>query len=166
MTNNKFDPEPLIRFMKVLPKNGDIELTLLKCHLLSEEVLTKLISKAFKNPKHLSDARLSFSQKIKLARAANEINHASWVWKALELLNQARNELSHSLALEETQERINKFVLHVKSHSDETPSNVITEKFTEFHWAIFNVYLIIVAAANFDPASIKIKTLLDDVDDA
>jgi len=38
----KADLTPLIRFIEHLPKNGDLELSLLKCHLLVEEVLTKV----------------------------------------------------------------------------------------------------------------------------
>ncbi|QKE63317.1 hypothetical protein HNE05_08055 [Aquipseudomonas campi] len=151
--------KPLIRLMEVLPKNGDTELTLLKCHLLSEEVLTKIISNAFKNPKYLNDARLTFSQKIKLARATGEANHAVWVWKALDLLNQARNELSHTLAHEEVQIKIKKFTHHVCAHSETFPRNIIDSNFTEFHWAMLNTYLVIVSIANYDPAAIKQTTL-------
>lgn len=155
MAKKKIDFKPLIRLMEVLPKSGDAELTLLKSHLLLEEVLTKIISNALKNPKHMHDARLTFSQKIKLARASGEASHAVWVWKALDLLNQARNELSHNLAIEPAKAKIKKFISHVAAHSDEVPSNIFDSNFTEFHWAMLNTYLVIASIANYDPTTTR-----------
>lgn len=65
----KVDLAPLVRFMKYLPKDGDEDLALLKCHLLVEEMLTKLIERNLSHPEHLIDARLGFFQKMCIARA-------------------------------------------------------------------------------------------------
>ena len=158
--SQKVDLKPLLRFMKTLPKSGDVELSLLKVHLLIEEMLTVIISKSFKNPSHLKEARLSFSQKIKLARAADGIPHEEWVWKALDLLNKARNELSHNLTAEEITEKLENFTSYVELHHKELPRENSSEKFTRFHWSVFVVYMLISTVANFDPASIRYKTLL------
>ncbi|MES9902047.1 MAG: hypothetical protein ABW168_05110 [Sedimenticola sp.] len=156
----KLDLAPLLRFMETLPKSGDVELTLLKCHLLVEEELTNIIYKSHKNPKYIKDARLSFSQKTKLARASNDISHSAWVWKGLELLNKTRNELAHNLTSHEIENKLEAFISHMKKSGPEWPKEAISGKFTNFHWAAFVAYNIISSAASFDPASVKPVTLL------
>lgn len=160
MSKTKVDLAPLLRFMETLPKSGDIELTLLKCHLLIEEVLTQIISKALNNSEHVKAARLSFAQKIVITRASTELSHAPWIWQALKLLNQARNELSHNLTSHEIDEKLEKFITHVKVHNSEMPDRALSEKFTRFHWAVFATYTVLSSHANFDPASIKPLTIL------
>jgi hypothetical protein len=160
MRNTKLDLTPLLRFMETLPKSGDVELTLLKCHLLIEEVLTQIISKALNNPEHVKGARLSFSQKTHITRATTELAHAPWIWQALKLLNKARNELSHNLTSHEIEEKLEKFIAHVKGHNNEIPEEALNEKFTRFHWAVFATYTVVASHANFDPASVKPLTIL------
>jgi len=159
MTGN-INLEPLIRFMKTLPKSGDIELTLLKCHLLIDEVLTKMIELNHKHPKYLNEARLAFSQKMKLARASNDIQHQAWVWKSLHLLNQARNELAHNLTAEQIEAKLEVFTVFVKGNEVEWPTEAISGKFTEFHWAVYLVYTVVSAATEYDPKTVKVSTIL------
>lgn len=160
MKKAKIDLSPFFRFMKTLPKSGDVELTLLKCHLLIEEVLTEIIAKEFNNHAYVYDARLSFSQKIHLTRASTELRHAPWIWQALKLLNQARNELSHNLTSHEIEKKLEKFIVHVKAHNKEMPEDGYSENFTRFHWAVFVTYTVVASHANFDPASLKPLTIL------
>ena len=160
MSKTKIDLVPLLRFMETLPKSGDVELTLLKCHLLIEEVLTEIISKALKNSNHVKEARLSFAQKIHITRASTELSHAPWIWQALKLLNQARNELSHNLTSHEIEEKLEKFITHVKAHNSGMPEEALSEKFTRFHWSAFATYTVVSSHANFDPASVNSLTIL------
>ena len=153
MSEQKIDLLPLLRFMETLPKSGDVELTLLKCHLLVDEVLTNIICKSFKNQNYIKDARLTFAQKVKLARASIEIPHALWVWKALHLLNQARNELAHNLTKEQIEQKLETFTAYVKEHNTEMPEDALSEKFSRFHWAVFATYSVVSASANFDPST-------------
>ena len=157
---HRLDFQPLIRFLEVLPKSGDKELALLKVHLVIEEVLTKIICKSMKNEIHIHNARLSFFQKCKITQALNEIDHAKWVWHALKLLNQARNELSHNLTTEELAEKIAAFTTYVKTQNKELFESEANEKFTVFHMAAFATYIPLAVHANFDPANVQISTLL------
>lgn len=160
MSSQKFDLSPLIRFLEVLPKSGDTELALLKSHLVIEEVLTKIIYKNVAQEKYISEAKLSFYQKCKIARSINEIASASWVWQALKLLNQARNELSHNLTREELDIKLESFTSHVKVHNHDLFSTAPSQKFTNFHMAAFATYIVLASFANFDPAKVKVPTLL------
>lgn len=157
MSLKKIDLAPLLRFMETLPKSGDVELTLLKCHLLVEEALTKIISNSLKNPKYVSEAKLTFAQKIQLTRASTDLSHATWIWQALKLLNQARNKLSHNLTSSEIEEKLEIFITYVKSHNSEIPEEAISDKFSRFHWAVFATYTVVASHANFEPTN---KTLV------
>ncbi|MGH6919878.1 MAG: hypothetical protein ACREJ0_19495, partial [Geminicoccaceae bacterium] len=106
----KLDLEPLVRFMEHLPKDGDEELALLKCHLLVEEVLTKLIEKKLRHATYLPKARLSFDKKVWIARSLNDLEKPAWVWGAVKRLNEARNALAHGLEVEDIRRKIDAFI--------------------------------------------------------
>lgn len=156
----KLDLQPLLRFLEVLPKSGDKELALLKSHLVIEEVLTKIICKSTSTEKYVHEAKLTFNQKCKMARATNDLQHCSWVWQALKLLNQARNELSHNLTTEELNIKLESFIAHVRSQNPNLFNAGTNEKFTEFHMAAFATYIPLASHANFDPANVRIPTIL------
>lgn len=147
--------------MEHLPKNGDVELGLLKCHLLVEEVLTKLISRATRNPEFLAKARLSFAQKISLARALSDIDREDWVWAALKKLNDARNELSHGLLPEQINAKLDDFVGFVEGSQGTPSQEVIGPTFGHFQWAAFKLFTRIAGHAHFDPTELKIPTVLE-----
>lgn len=64
-----------IRFSETLPESANIELVLLKIHLLIEKVLTETICKNFKNSKYIKEGRFTFSQKITLTRAIGGLHN-------------------------------------------------------------------------------------------
>lgn len=145
---------PLLRFMKLMPKGDDAELSLLKSHLLVEEALTKLIANVFKNPDYLPDANLKFMQKVALAKAVDKLDHSIWIWGALERLNKARNALSHLLDDKKLEERIKEFIEYVGANSPYPNPQVVAPPFGRFGWAAFMVFSVISVRANFDPAAI------------
>lgn len=154
------DLGPLMRFLEVMPTSGDKELALLKSHLVIEEVLTKIICKKMTNEKCVHDARLSFSQKCNLSKAINSLEHIPWIWHALNLLNRARNELSHNLTPDELNSKLVSFVEHVQAQNIDLFKVGSNEKFSDFHMAAFATYIPLAVHANFDPAKIKIPTIL------
>lgn len=151
---------PLVRFIEHVPKGDDPELMLLKCHLLVEEALTKLIAGAFKHPDYLPDASLKFTQKVALAKAVDKIDHEIWIWGALERLNKARNALSHLLDDAKLEERVKEFIEYVETntkHLDSKPH--IEAPFGRFGWAAFIVFSVVSARANFDLIAARHKTM-------
>jgi len=154
------DWKAMIRFLEVLPKSGDKELTLLKAHLVIEEVLTKILAKECVNEKYLNEAKLQFHQKVKLVRAYNKITNSDWVWKALQLLNQARNHMSHNLTAQELGEKMSSFTNYVASHNSSLFEDKNIGKFSDFHMAAFATYIPLAAYVNFGPTVSNIKTLL------
>ena len=68
---------PFLYLAEVLADINDLELTLLKSHLLVEEALTDAISMKADNPKYIYEARLTFSNKTNLVRNADQLRKSS-----------------------------------------------------------------------------------------
>ena len=152
----KADLTPQTRLIEHLPKNGDLELSLLKCHLLVEEVLTKVLLDSTKHPNYVQKARLTFSQKACLARSVSDLEHRTWLWGAIAKLNDARNELAHGLSVEDIKTKLEEFIRFVEAEEGAPNPNVITQTFGRFHWAAFKVFGVLSAYAHFDPTAIKL----------
>ncbi len=155
---NEQDWKSMIRFLEVLPKSGDKELTLLKAHLGIEEVLTQILAKNCINIKYLNDAKLQFHQKAKLVRAFNQIHRSEWVWQALHLLNKARNQLSHNLTNQEIQNKMQEFTDYVALNKGELFEPEANGKFSDFHMAAFATYIPLAAYSNFEPKAVSLLT--------
>jgi len=96
------------------PIDNDPIYLVLKAHLVAEETLYGFLEKKMASPKHLVNARLSFSQSLALARAIHVLSNADWWgWIALEKLNSLRNLLAHNLEPQNTQQRVIDFTLFV-----------------------------------------------------
>jgi hypothetical protein len=141
----KVDLAPLVRFIQHLPKNGDTELALLKCHLLIEEVLTRLIARAAKNPALLPKARLTFAQKVWMARSLTDLETQAWAWEAL------KNELAHALEVSEVNKKVEEFTLCVERYKGIPPPEVIGGPLGRFQLAAFMVFSFLAGQAHFDP---------------
>jgi hypothetical protein len=154
--------KPLFRFMEHLPKDGDEELALLKCHLLVEEVLTKLIEKRLRHPRYLHKARLSFDKKVWIARSLNDIEEPAWVWGAVERLNEARNALAHRLEVEKIQRKLDVFIKSVEAVEGPPDPEHLGGAIRRFQWAAFQVFALLAAHAHLDPLEVqrRVATLL------
>lgn len=132
----------LARFSAHMPTEQDTELTLLKGHLLIEEILTAVIVNGVKRPEHLDFVRMQFHQKMKLARALFPGDDYERVWAALKSLNDARNKLAHGLDQAATATAIKKLidsVLQFDPFSDEMllPGE---EAPSPLNWVLFSLY--------------------------
>jgi len=138
-----YEHDPALRFTRIMPSSSDIELNLLKGHLLIEEVLTAVIQAGLRRPEHLSFKRMHFSAKAKLARAVFKGLDEPWVWKAVGLLNDARNSLAHGLDSYETADLIRKFEAYVRSQEKSqgmTGFDEGAEMIEHIRWAIFAIF--------------------------
>jgi hypothetical protein len=78
-------------------ESDNAALIILKGHLVVEERLTAVIEKFVFHPKHLDKARLTFTQKLAIARSLSLDENKNSMWNFCEKLNALRNTLSHSL---------------------------------------------------------------------
>jgi hypothetical protein len=85
----------LKRIKQLLPKSRDPVLVVLKCHLLIEEQLERLIESRLRDDRALPDLRLRFEQKLKLASAL--FGRALSYQEPVKKLNAIRNKLAHNL---------------------------------------------------------------------
>jgi hypothetical protein len=86
-------------FVNRLPHGKDLELVVLKAHLLIEERLNALIAARLKNPASLlAEERFESYYRIRLAQSFFPPDFHPWLWKALLTLNKVRNRVAHSVA--------------------------------------------------------------------
>jgi hypothetical protein len=96
------------RFEQESPYAMDV----LKGHLLVEEVLQEIIEHACNRPERVSDAKITFFAKNKLAEAI--CGHESPVWGCIENLNSVRNELAHSMGTAKLELKIDRLIASTK----------------------------------------------------
>ena len=138
-----YEHDPALRFTGIMPSSSDIEINLLKGHLLIEEVLTAIVRAGVRRPEHLNFKRMQFYAKAKLARAVFKGFDEPWVWKAVGLLNDARNSLAHGLDSSETADLIRQFEAYVRSQEElqgMTGFDEDAEMVEHVRWAIFAVF--------------------------
>ena len=148
----KLDFEPLFHFFEHLPKSGDEEMSVLKSHLLVEELLNKLIEQGVKHPKYLKTARLSFTQKISLSRSLSPhfLAEQTWIWGAIKKLNAIRNKLAHGLSSDKATALLNDYISFVKKHNENFSKIPVTKKFGRVHIANFFVFTYLSGFVNAD----------------
>ena len=78
----------------------------LKGHLLIEEKLTEALETYLLHGKHLDNARLQFHQKLSLCKGISTGESDNNMWNVIKQLNNLRNSLSHSLAIERRQKAL------------------------------------------------------------
>ena len=114
------------RYESLLPKSADIELIILKGHLIIEDMLKALIISFCNYPAHINSARLSFSQAYHVARALQKFPEDKFLWQAIALLNKLRNMLAHKLEPCDLEENINKIYIELFHNSKHKHDHSIT----------------------------------------
>jgi len=118
----------LQRFLLLLPEDKGVDLTILKGHLLIEELMSDIIVKSLdgKNPLGIKvGQRMMFHEKLKLCWALNRDSVKDEVWEWLQELNKIRNLMAHTVEPVGVSERVGKLRNQVISHSK--LSNMIVE---------------------------------------
>lgn len=107
-TYEELEPN-MARAMEVItPKKGDPTYSVLRTHLLYEELLRDFIASRFAHPESLNGARLTFVQVLAIAKAsATTLEPTDWRWEAVDQLNKLRNLLSHNIDAVTVIDRIN-----------------------------------------------------------
>lgn len=98
--------ETIERFAKFVSGADDMVEIVLKCHLLIEESLTRIIWAFVHEPDFLDDARLTFSQKIGIARSMSLGDSRNPMWSLVIGFKRIRNDYGHFLEPEKAPEHI------------------------------------------------------------
>jgi len=126
---------------------GDEVSLILKCHLLSEAVLDKLLELAFEpNGEALLSARLTYSQKLDIAsRSKLTEDYAllpDFVVGSLRKLNQIRNRLSHELGATVTREEVIELFMGIDFPMPIDPSSADVSKIIYQYTAFIFGYML------------------------
>jgi hypothetical protein len=96
MTDEELQAENFIKaFRERLHHVDDFVQVVLNGHLEIEGHLDDYMQRIFAHPKYLQEARLSFSQKVCIARAYTPETHDRVDWQVMVLFNQIRNKIAH-----------------------------------------------------------------------
>jgi len=109
--------EAMQRFSGFLPPKGDLELLVLKGHLLVEEGLHSLVARKIRYPKALKEANLGFFQILHVAKGLCYAEDMAWLWDMLGRLNRLRNQMAHSLDSGEFRLRVLQFLEPISKSS-------------------------------------------------
>ena len=155
----------LKRFCDHLPKDGNAELSLLKVHLLIEEIINLAIERNMKRPDFLRKSGLSFAQKLVLAQGfLTGTSDAEWVWKAIEKLNEARNKLAHNLDKEVAEQKMEAFMKRVEDVEGPPPDDAFNGPMQRFQLSAFKVFMHTLHVVEIDPSDVKIRIILGNGD--
>ena len=89
--------EILARLEEHLRYVDESVLVILKGHLVIEEALSEIISTFVFHGEHLEGARITFAQKVAIARSMSLDEHNNEMWQLVLAINSLRNELAHAL---------------------------------------------------------------------
>jgi hypothetical protein len=85
-------------FVDRLPHGKDLDLVILKAHLLIEEQVNALLRERLANPRVLLDEeRFESFYRICAAQALFPPDFQPWLWQALKILNKLRNRVAHQI---------------------------------------------------------------------
>ena len=153
----------LAKFVKHLPEDGNAELSLLKAHLLIEEILSLAIERNMKRPDFLRKSQLSFEQKRVLAQGfLSGASDCEWVWEAIEKLNRARNKLAHHLDNEVLEKKMEAFMQYVDNVEGPPPDDAFNGPIQRFQLSAVKVFLHTLHIVEIDPSAVKIQIMLGD----
>ena len=159
MTANTVD-----NYLKAItPGKGDSTYSLLKAHLLFEELLRAYLARALPHPQALNGARLTFVQLLAVARSCStRVPPDNWIWRAMGDLNRLRNMLSHEAQPKAMAEKIEAYVnLIVKNTKGPMPDPSVSygagERLTygQVDMATIGLYYFAAGALGFEPDDMK-----------
>lgn len=119
------NPENYLRWIS--PKTGDPTYSILKAHLVFEELLRAYLNKTLPHAGALEGSRLSFSQLLALVRAVSgNVPFDCWIWQAIADLNRIRNLLAHETVPGKLSSRIQRYVEFVQASTMPLPPPLLS----------------------------------------
>lgn len=94
-------------YEKELNEHDQLQLAVLKGHLIIEAALENILSLIFFHPEYVLKGRFTFMQKVQLARAYGLRKDTNSVWDLILKVNEVRNEVAHNLIGEKRKTKLN-----------------------------------------------------------
>ena len=112
-----------------LKEYQDMEMILLKGHLILEQTLNQIISDSVTDSKRIDSMRLMFYKKLELVMALNGSSITA-VYPHLKEINRIRNKLAHELFFDKYHNELKKWACSVLGHTPKTIDSKKTYKNT------------------------------------
>ena len=128
------------KIFKHLPFEESGAETILKGHLLIEEVLRELINKSITAPEALKPAQLSFHQCACICEAMFKDNENEWVWKGILNLNSIRNKMTHNLEPKGIDDLSENFIDYCRERGCGYITSASEFQFSELAMTIFEIH--------------------------
>ena len=112
MQNTQYNIDDIQELLGCLPETDDVESIILKAHLISEQLLHKLLDVKLTNPKALNNARINVKLLIRFTESLFEENLFTkpCCWGPLYKLNDVRNTIAHQLSPNDLDEQISNMI--------------------------------------------------------
>lgn len=102
------------RFISRLPHRKDVDLVILKAHLLMEEQVNAILRERLLNPDMLlREERFESLYRIRLAQSFFEPDYETWIWETLVKLNSLRKQVAHNIDPKGREDRMKDIVRRV-----------------------------------------------------
>lgn len=126
------------RFLSVLPSGRELDLVILKAHLLIEEQVNAFIDERLTNAGALKKAELNSFQRICLAESFFPSDFKPWLWPALTKLNKLRNDIAHKISPAGIHARIDHIIKSIPGADD--IGNLANTRQGQFELTIWSLY--------------------------
>ncbi|MBN8818305.1 MAG: hypothetical protein J0I80_06250 [Sphingomonas sp.] len=154
------------RFIEQFNNLDDTIVIVLKAHILIEELLDGIISTFVFHAEPLDEARLSFAQKLHLARAMSLREQDNSMWKIGVSYNSQRNDLAHNL---DSPKRVAKILALQNLYREEEKGNPealkVLEEGEQFALMMIGVYFLGFLATFRDEVG-RFRRVVDAMDNA
>ena len=151
------EQQDILRLLSHLPAGNDQTLTILKGHLLIEELLREMINSKLKVPLSHSKVRFEFDQCLALGKSLSGDEFQDWVWQAMKKLNKLRNDLAHNLEPKGFNDRVADFITYVESNKEVDIGRENT--FGPLRWALAGIYIKFSVGMRFKPQLLSMPAL-------
>jgi len=136
----------------------------LKAHLKIESLLDDIIDMFVFNSEFIFKARLTFSQKIKLARSISLDNSKDAIWDIIILINKIRNDAVHDIKLEKKDKYIKKLDLFMNKERKDRQIKDEWAEYTDSEKLGLTTSLCIGFLNKFKEEVMRFKDVVSDVD--
>ncbi len=147
------------RFIELLPHGKELDLVILKAHLLIEEQLNFLLAERLKNPSVLDEIELGSFHRICLAQSFFPPDYQPWLWEGLKKLNRLRNHIAHNLEPKGVQDRIDDLI---SGYPPGAYANRFTERQDRFQYTLWLMHNMISELLDTPRAPVVVFSAKDD----
>ena len=157
--------EVYAKFVDELQVVDDLAQIVLKGHLVLEEIMSEAIETFVHHGEKIQDARLQFSQKVKICRSMSLNEQDNPMWDLLQAINTLRNQMSHSLDRGKRERKVDSLVNHFDREFPELKDNVYDGMSKEASICLMSISTSIGYLKQFEAEVVRFRSHVDVLDE-